>query len=75
MQVALKLVHPDVASRFSDLLKDEIDVIKGASHPNLLVYSGLESATSGLFIVREWVHGFLLGSGANFSKCMFLSGE
>jgi hypothetical protein len=45
---------------FLGLLKDEIDMIKGASHPNLLVYSGLESAASGLFIVREWVHGFLL---------------
>jgi serine/threonine protein kinase len=42
------------------LLKDEIEVIKGASHPNLLVYSGIESAASGLFIVRQWVHGFLL---------------
>ncbi len=59
-QVALKLVHPEIASEFLELLRDEMDVIKGASYPNLLVYLGLESAASGLFIVREWVHGFLL---------------
>jgi hypothetical protein len=59
-QLALKLVHPEIASEFLDLLKDEVEVIKGALHPNLLVYSGLESVDSGLFIVREWVHGFLL---------------
>jgi serine/threonine protein kinase len=59
-QVALKLVHPEIAPQFLDLLKEEIEVIKVASHPNLLAYSGPESAASGLFIVREWVHGFLL---------------
>ena len=35
------------------MLKAEIEAIKGASHPNLLVYSGVERAASGLFLVRE----------------------
>jgi hypothetical protein len=59
-QVALKLLHPEITAEFLDLLKDEIEVIKGAADPNLLVYSALENSTSGFFMVREWVHGFLL---------------
>jgi hypothetical protein len=59
-RVALKLVHPEIASEYFDFLKDEIEMINGASHLNLLVYRGLERAASRLFIVREWVHGFSL---------------
>ena len=61
-QIALKLLHPGIASdpAHLDLLGDEIDVIKSAPHPNLLVYFGLERGAPVPFLVREWVHGFLL---------------
>ena len=60
VHVALKLIHPEIALESFDLLEEEIKLIKGAAHPNLVGYSGLEKAASGPFIVREWVHGFLL---------------
>lgn len=61
-RVAIKLVHPDIASNpgLLDLVCEEIKVVKCVAHPNLLRYFELERNAPGTFIVREWVHGFLL---------------
>src|ERR1700747_1544706 len=60
--VALKLLHPTIASEFAllDRLENEIGVIRSAVDPHVLRYLGFESEVSTPFLVREWVHGFLL---------------
>ena len=60
-EVALKLLHPGITTDPSsiDLLDNELGVIRNASHPNLVQYRKLEE-TEAPFLVREWIHGFLL---------------
>jgi serine/threonine protein kinase len=60
-EVALKLLHPGITTDPSliDLLDNELAVIRNASHPNLVQYRKLEE-TEAPFLVREWIHGFLL---------------
>jgi len=59
-EVGLKLLHPAIAAdpALLDLLENEIEVIQQAVRPNLVGYLSLDR--SGPFVVREWVHGFLL---------------
>jgi parallel beta-helix repeat protein len=59
-EVGLKLLHPGITADpgLIDLLENEIGVIGQAVHPNLVRYFGPERSTP--FLVREWVHGFLL---------------
>ena len=62
-KVGLKLLHPGIASQpaLIDLLENEIGVIRQATHPHLVRYWGLErGGAPGPWLVREWVHGFLL---------------
>jgi serine/threonine protein kinase len=61
-EVGLKLLHPGITAdpALTDLLENEIGVIRQATHPNLVRYFRLERGTPGPFLVREWVHGFLL---------------
>jgi serine/threonine protein kinase len=60
-EVALKLLHPGIATdpNLVDLLDNELGVIRNASHPNLVQYIKLERSEAP-FLVREWIHGFLL---------------
>jgi serine/threonine protein kinase len=59
-EVGLKLLHPGITAdpALIDLLANEIGVIRQATHPNLVRYFRLERSPP--FLVREWVHGFLL---------------
>jgi serine/threonine protein kinase len=61
-KLALKLLHPAVIEDPSliDLLENEVGVIQRASHPGLVGYLKLERSEPGPYLVREWVHGFLL---------------
>ncbi|MGA8480916.1 MAG: hypothetical protein WB696_23370, partial [Chthoniobacterales bacterium] len=56
-----KLLHPGIANdpNLVDLLDNELGVIRNASHPNLVQYRKLEESEAP-FLVREWIHGFLL---------------
>jgi serine/threonine protein kinase len=60
--VAIKLLHPGIAadSTLLDLIENELGVIKKAVHPHLVRYYRLERGASGPYLLREWVHGFLL---------------
>jgi serine/threonine protein kinase len=60
-EVALKLLHPGIATdpNLVDLLDNELGVIRNASHPTLVQYRKLEQSEAP-FLVREWIHGFLL---------------
>ncbi len=59
-RVALKLLHPEIASDAAllGLLESEIDVVNGAPNPHLCGNFILERGTP--CFVREWLHGFLL---------------
>ena len=61
-EVGLKLVHPGIAAdpALLDLLENEIGVIRQATHPHLVRYWRVERGSPGPWLVREWVHGFLL---------------
>ena len=61
-EVGLKLVHPGIAAdpALLDLLENEIGVIRRATHPHLVRYWRVEGGSPGPWLVREWVHGFLL---------------
>jgi serine/threonine protein kinase/tetratricopeptide (TPR) repeat protein len=61
-QLGLKLLHPSIAgdSGLLDLLENELGVISKSPHPNLVRYLGLEREHESPFIIRQWIHGFLL---------------
>jgi serine/threonine protein kinase/tetratricopeptide (TPR) repeat protein len=61
-QVGLKVLHPGIVgdSCLLDLLENELGVIGKSPHPHLLRYVGLERHPENPFIIREWIHGFLL---------------
>jgi TPR repeat protein len=59
-KTALELVHPEIVVQAFESLQDQINLIKGIAHPNLVAYYGLQNTGSGAFIVREWVHGLSL---------------
>jgi uncharacterized protein len=61
-EVVLKLVHPGIAadSELLDLLENEIGAIRQATHPHLVRYWRVERGSPGPWLVRDWVHGFLL---------------
>jgi predicted Ser/Thr protein kinase len=61
-EVGLKLLHPGISAdpALIGLLGNEIGVIRQATHQNLVHYFRLERGVVGPFLVREWVHGFLL---------------
>jgi TPR repeat protein/serine/threonine protein kinase len=59
-KTALVLVHPEIVLQAFESLQDEINLIKGIAHPNLVAYYGLQNTGSGAFVVREWVHGLSL---------------
>jgi serine/threonine protein kinase len=61
-EVGLKLLHPGITAdpALIDLLENEIGVIRQATHQNLVRYFRLERGAPGPFLLREWVHGFLL---------------
>jgi serine/threonine protein kinase len=61
-EVGLKLVHPGIAAdpTLLDLLENEIGLIRQAAHPHLVRYWRVERGSPGPWLVREWVHGFLL---------------
>jgi serine/threonine protein kinase/formylglycine-generating enzyme required for sulfatase activity len=60
--VAVKLLHPTIVSDFvlMNRVENEIGTIRGAADPHVLRYFNLEREVSAPFLVREWVHGFLL---------------
>jgi len=62
LDLAIKLLHPGLAAdpKLIDLLENELGVIHQGAHPNLVRYFRLERGVSGPFLVREWIHGFLL---------------
>lgn len=59
-RVAVKLLHPGISSdpALLDLLENELAVIRQTVHPQLIRYYATERRAP--FLVREWVHGFLL---------------
>jgi TPR repeat protein/serine/threonine protein kinase len=61
-EVGLKLVHPGIAADpdLLDLLENEIRLIRQATHPHLVRYWQVEHSSPGPWLVRDWVHGFLL---------------
>ncbi|MBV8274727.1 MAG: protein kinase [Verrucomicrobia bacterium] len=61
-KLALKLLHPEIAADPSlvDLLENEVGVIQQGSHPGLVSYLKLERSEQGVYLLRDWVHGFLL---------------
>jgi serine/threonine protein kinase len=61
-EVGLKLLHPGIAAdpELIELLENEIGVIQQATHPHLVRYWRLEQSSPGPWLVREWLHGFLL---------------
>jgi serine/threonine protein kinase/peptidoglycan/xylan/chitin deacetylase (PgdA/CDA1 family) len=60
--VAVKLLHPRFAAdpALLDLLENELEVIRNAAHQHLITYDCLERSAPVPYVVREWVHGFLL---------------
>jgi serine/threonine protein kinase len=60
--VALKLLHPTIASdpTLLDRLENEVGTIRSAMDPHLLRYFAFDREASPPFLIREWVHGFLL---------------
>jgi serine/threonine protein kinase len=60
--VALKLLHPTIASDLALLsrVEKEVGAIRSAIDPHVLRYFNFEGEVSTPFLVREWVHGFLL---------------
>jgi hypothetical protein len=60
--VAVKLLHPGFAvdPALLDLLGNELEVIRNAARPRLIAYYCLERSAPVPYVVREWVHGFLL---------------
>ncbi|MBV8226681.1 MAG: SUMF1/EgtB/PvdO family nonheme iron enzyme, partial [Verrucomicrobia bacterium] len=61
-EVGLKLIHPSIASDPSllDLIENEIEMMRQATHPHLVRYRHLDRSVPGPWLVREWLHGFLL---------------
>jgi serine/threonine protein kinase len=61
-QVGLKIVHPGVIADpgLLDLMENELGVIGRSPHPHVVKYVGLERKYQTPFIIREWVHGFLM---------------
>ena len=60
--VGLKLLHPTIASDVTLLnrVENEISTIRDAVDPHVLRYLSFEREVSTPFLIREWVHGFLL---------------
>ena len=60
--VGLKVLHPTIASDGSLLnrIESEIGTIRSAIDPHVLRYFNFERDVPAPFLVREWVHGFLL---------------
>jgi serine/threonine protein kinase len=60
--VGLKLLHPTIASDVTLLnrVENEISIIRSAIDPHVLRYFSLEREIPVPFLIREWVHGFLL---------------
>ena len=60
--VGLKLLHPTIASDVTLLnrVENEISTIRSAIDPHVLRYFSLEREIPVPFLIREWVHGFLL---------------
>jgi serine/threonine protein kinase len=61
-ELGIKLIHPAIGSdpELLDLLENELGLIRQAVHPHLVRYYRLERGAFGAYLVREWVHGFLL---------------
>ena len=61
-KVAVKLLHPGIANNpeLLDLLENELGVIRGHAHPGLVGYYRLNREGASAYLVREWIHGFLL---------------
>ena len=74
VEVALKLLHPGIATdpNLVDLLDSELGVIRNASHPNLVQYRKLEESEAP-FLVREWIHGFLLSDLLRWRRSLIAS--
>jgi serine/threonine protein kinase len=61
-EVAVKLLHPGIANNeeLLDLLENELGVVRRQAHSSFIGYYRLNRETRGPYLVREWVHGFLL---------------
>jgi serine/threonine protein kinase len=61
-EVAVKLLHPGIGGdpELLNLLENELDLIRRQAHPMLLAYYGLKQDAAGPYLIREWVHGFLV---------------
>src|SRR5215469_1271229 len=61
-RLAIKVLHPSIARdpQKLDLIENALNALKRAPHPNLVQYLSLERSAEGTYLVREWVHGFLL---------------
>jgi serine/threonine protein kinase len=60
--VGLKLLHPTIVADVTLLnrVENEISTIRSAIDPHVLRYFSFEREVSAPFLIREWVHGFLL---------------
>jgi serine/threonine protein kinase len=61
-ELGIKLLHPSIGGDLPtlDLIENELQGLTRASHPNLVQYFSLERSPEGAYLVREWVHGFVL---------------
>ena len=60
--VAVKVLHPRIGgdTELLDLVESELELIRRQAYPNLIGYYRLVRQVPVPFLVREWVHGFLL---------------
>ncbi len=61
-RVAIKILHGDVLASSAERrrVEGELEKLRGAGHPNLLEFQGLQETADSLFLVGEWVNGFTL---------------
>ena len=61
-ELGIKFLHPSIGGNLPtlDLIENELQGLTRAPHPNLVQYFSLERSPEGPYLVREWVHGFVL---------------
>jgi serine/threonine protein kinase len=71
VEVGLKLLHPGICAdpALIELIENEIGVIRQATHPHLVRYFQMERGERP-FVVREWLHGFLLYDLLRFRRSL-----
>jgi serine/threonine protein kinase len=61
-ELGIKFLHPSIGGNLPtlDLIENELQGLTRSPHPNLVQYFSLERSPEGPYLVREWVHGFVL---------------